>query len=129
LALFLHEIVGLQFPGCNLNKTWKQLNYWGILEVNSEQLQRLLQYICEEGRICPQQNKWHELWEMLPEKQRVSNGWEPPLPLILADWDNTTGRQKMLRLKLHIQYAAKKGILDRIEKFIKGLSHDEWHTI
>jgi hypothetical protein len=99
-----------------------------VLAVKNEQLQDLLKFICEEGRICPQQNKWHELWEMLPDKHRVSNGWDPPLPLILADWDNTTARQKMMRLKLHIQYAANKGILDRIEEFIKSLKRNEWHT-
>ena len=96
--------------------------------MNNEQLQDLLEFICKEGRICPQQNKWHELWEMLPDKQRVPHGWDPPLPLILTDWDNSTARQKMMRLKLHIQYAANKGILDRIEEFIKSLKRDEWHT-
>jgi hypothetical protein len=96
--------------------------------VSSQQLQRLLQYICEEGRICPQQNKWHELWELLPDKQRISTGWDPPLPLILSEWDSTTGHQKMVRLKLQINYAAQKGILDRIEKFLKSLKRDEWHT-
>jgi len=102
---------------------------WGVLEVNNEQLQGILKYISEEGRICPQQNKWHELWEMLPDKQRHANGWNPPLPLILVDWDNSTARQKMMRFKLHIQYAAHKGILDRIEAFIKALKCEEWHTI
>jgi hypothetical protein len=45
-----------------------------------------------------------------------------------ATWDrgNTTDRQKMLRLKVHIQYAAEKGVLDLIEKFIKDLKRDQW---
>jgi hypothetical protein len=97
--------------------------------MKSKQLQRLLCYIREEGRICPQQNKWHEMWEMLPDKRRLSKGWDPPLPLILWDWDNTTNRQKMLRLKVQIQYAAEKGVIDDIEKFLRNLKRAEWHLL
>jgi len=109
-------------------KSGTKRNTWGAFAVSSEKLQSLLQYIRAEGRICPQQNKWHELWEMLPDKRRVSHGWDPPLPLILAEWNTTTGHQKMVRLKQHINYADQKGILDRIEKFLKDLKRDEWHT-
>jgi hypothetical protein len=48
------------------------------------QLEELLHFVQSEGRICPESGKWHELWEMLPDKKRVGNGWQPPLPLILA---------------------------------------------
>ena len=95
---------------------------------NCEQLTLLLQYIIEEGRICPQQNKWHELWEMLPNKKRKDFGWTPPLPLIFDQWDKTTDLEKMLRFKQHIQYAAEKDILNLVERFIKGLTQAEWHT-
>jgi hypothetical protein len=63
--------------------------------LNSEQLQELLQYVKDEGRICPEPGKWHELWEMLPERHRVCSGWKPPLPLILAAWDHTTVLKKI----------------------------------
>ncbi len=42
-------------------------------------------------------------------KIRVGSGWNPPLPLILAAWDHTTGLEKLLRLKQHIEYATEKG--------------------
>jgi hypothetical protein len=92
-----------------------------------DKLKRLFQYIIEEGRICPQPNKWHELWEMLPDKYRDDEGWKPPLPLILDQWDNTTGHEKTLRLKQHILYAAEKELLDSVEKFIKGLTTEDWY--
>lgn len=93
-----------------------------------DRLHLLLQYICAEGRVCPQQNKWHELWEMLPDRYRGDDDWNPPLPLIFDQWDNTTVHEKMQRFKDHIQYAAEKDLLGRVEKYIKGLAPDEWHT-
>jgi hypothetical protein len=38
------------------------------------------------NRVCPQPQKWSELYELLPNKRRKGNGWEPSLPLILAAW-------------------------------------------
>lgn len=97
--------------------------------MNNAQLQDLLQYVRDEGRICPQPGKWHELWEMLPDRHRVGSGWNPPLPLILAAWDHTTDLEKMLRLKQHIESAAEKGVFDLIDRFIRNLSPEEWHTL
>jgi len=91
------------------------------------QLEELLHFVQSEGRICPEPGKWHELWEMLPDKKRVGNGWQPPLPLILAAWDNTSGIEKMLRLRQHIEYAAEKGILNVVDQYLRRLSKDHWH--
>lgn len=92
------------------------------------QLQDLLQYVMDEGRICPEPGKWHELWQLLPDRHRVGSGWNPPLPLILAAWDHTNGLEKMLRLKQHIEYAAEKGVLDQVDQFLRSLPSEEWHT-
>lgn len=40
----------------------------------------------KNNRVCPQPVRWQELYEMLPDKKRIGNGWEPALPLILAAW-------------------------------------------
>jgi hypothetical protein len=97
--------------------------------LKNDKLNSLLRYICEDGRICPQQNKWHELWEMLPDKNGGGGYWHPPLPLIFDQWDITSDHEKMLRLKYHITYAAQKDLLDIVEKFIKSLTEDDWHTL
>lgn len=39
--------------------------------MSHDQLNELLKFVQDEGRICPKPGKWHELWEMLPDKQRV----------------------------------------------------------
>ena len=36
----------------------------GVPALNSIQLQELLQYVKDEGRICPEPSKWHELWQL-----------------------------------------------------------------
>ena len=125
MVLFLH-IMGCKSwdATCNICK-----NDLEVLMLSIDQLKSLLQYVCEEGRICPQPNKWHELWEMLPDKYRVDNGWSVPLPLILDQWENTTSLDKMIRLKQHIEYAAEKDLLDLVEKFLKGLTREDWHIL
>ena len=40
-------------------------------------------------RICLRPDPWNKLWELLPDRKRVGNGWEPALPLILAAWYET----------------------------------------
>ncbi len=64
---------------------------------------------------------------MLPDKKRVGSGWQPPLPLILAAWDNTSGIEKMLRFRQHIEYAAEKGILHVIDQYLRNLTSNDWH--
>lgn len=97
--------------------------------MSNEQLQGLLRFVQADGRICPQPGRWHELWEMLPDKRRVGYGWQPPLPLILAAWDFATGIEKMLRLRQHIEYAAEEGVLDLVDQFLRNLPQDDWYTV
>jgi hypothetical protein len=66
---------------------------------------------------------------MLPKKQRVGEGWDPPLPLILSAWGNTTDLEKMLRLKVHIEYAHENGVFQQVDAFLRSLPDDEWHRI
>ncbi|MCX7112834.1 MAG: hypothetical protein NTX45_22490 [Proteobacteria bacterium] len=94
----------------------------------TDKLGSLLSYVEADGRICPQPQRWNELWELLPNKERTGAGWKPPLPLILAAWWHTTDLEKMLRLKAHIEYAAKNGTIDEIDDFIRCLPQVDWHT-
>jgi hypothetical protein len=61
---------------------------------------------CEaHGRVSPQPQKWNELWELLPDRRRQGAGWEPPLPLILAAWHDSSDAEKRERLRLHLRWA------------------------
>lgn len=90
-------------------------------------LESLKEYVKDNNRVCPMPGKWHELWEMLPDKKRKgSGGWEPSLPLILAAWDDSPGLLKVMRLQEHIDYAEKHGDLEKVDAFLRLLTEEEW---
>jgi|GEM_PF-805369 len=87
----------------------------------------LLTYAREDGRICPQPQAWNQLFDLLPDKRRVGNGCEPPLPLILAAWDYSSDLEKRERFLLHIRWAAEHGALDPVNQFIRAIPPSGWH--
>lgn len=86
----------------------------------------LLEYVRTNGRVCPQPQRWVELWEMLPARRRLGSGWEPAPPLILAACWDTPAILKMLRLEEHIRHAEKHGALGVVEQFLRDLTEDQW---
>jgi hypothetical protein len=86
----------------------------------------LKEYVQSERRVCPQPQRWNELWEMLPERRRVGSGWEPPLPLILGAWWHTSALETMLRLQEQLDYAEGHGALTQVEAFLRSLAEAEW---
>jgi len=97
-------------------------------QINDERLTALFAYVTENGRICPQPQRWDELWKMLPNRQQNPNGgWIPPLPLILGAWHYTTGVEKILRLREHIDYAFENGVFEEIDRFLRNLPESDWH--
>jgi hypothetical protein len=91
-----------------------------------DKLKDLLEYVKAEGRICPNPQEWNALWEMLPDKEQGSSGWEPPVPLILSAWWDSPYLEKILRLDIHIHYAVAHGMLDEIDTYLRGLLPDQW---
>jgi len=89
---------------------------------------KLINYINENNRVCPQPQAWNKLWEKLKDKERVgSAGWNPSVPLILAAWWDSSDSSKKHRLVEHINWAEQKDQLDEIAKFIYILAEEEWH--
>lgn len=84
-------------------------------------LAALLAFVQSEGRVCPVQ--WGTMWDMLPGRQDAG---APALPLILGGW-GSSDEEKIERLRDHIIYAAKKGVLARVEGFLRGLPADGWN--
>lgn len=90
-------------------------------------LSEVIQEIEKDGRICPQPDKWHKLWEMLPNKKRKGAGWEPPLPLILAAWYDAPIILKKIRIQEHIKWAETHGMLEDVYNFLKSLKPEDWY--
>tara|TARA_Y100001934_G_scaffold260783_1_gene333416 strand:- start:2044 stop:2340 length:297 start_codon:yes stop_codon:yes gene_type:complete len=88
----------------------------------------LLARILVNGRVCPKPQKWNELWELLPNRERrAEGGWNPPLPLILAAWWDASNYEKASRLKAHIDWASKHDCMEQVEEFLINLTEEDWH--
>jgi len=89
-------------------------------------LKQTLREAQKNNRICPQPQKWNELYKLLPNKKRKGSGWEPSVPLILAAWWDTPDISKMLRLREHLEWAGKHDCLGEIYQFLKNLDEKDW---
>ena len=101
----------------------------GVLRVDMTTLEEVLVEVQKNNRVCPHPQRWQQLFNMLPDKQRKGAGWEPSLPIILAaSWD-TPAISKMLRLREHIEWAASHGCLEEVSLYLRELPEDQWHHI
>jgi hypothetical protein len=89
----------------------------------------LLAFARADGRVCPQPQPWHALWEMLPRSEGIGGDSKPPLPLILGAWWCASALEKQLRLHEHIEYATQHGALETVDSFLRGLAQEEWHRL
>lgn len=90
-----------------------------------ESFDELWSYCCANDRVVPKD--WNKLYKKLAYKRQIaSGGWEPPLPLILAAWHETSPLEKQLRFKEHIEWASNQAQLDEIGKYLRSLDEDDW---
>src|ERR1043166_9218232 len=90
-----------------------------------EMLSALLEYVRQNGRVCPMPDRWNVLWKMLPGRRQVGGGSQPPRPLILAAW-YTAALLRMIRLEEHIRYADAHGVLVKVDRYLRRLPEREW---
>jgi len=87
------------------------------------QLTSLEQFCRSDGRVCPLPVYWVRLWEMIA---KASPDKEPPLPLILAAWNETTHLDKMVRLVEQLEHAEKNGTLGAVDSYLRELPLSRW---
>ena len=98
-----------------------------VLKMAGKDIENLIKYCAENGRICPDPDSWNLLWKKLKnKKQKPSGGWVPSLPLILAAWWNTSTEQKKERFHEHLKWAEDHGQLEEITNFVLELNEDDW---
>jgi hypothetical protein len=91
-------------------------------------LNDLMVEACRDRRVCPQPMLWNRLWELLPDRRRVGEGWEPPLPLILAAWWEPSDNEKRSRFHSHLRWASEYGAIKPVANLISNMNPDDWHT-
>jgi hypothetical protein len=82
----------------------------------------------KDGRVCPQPMVWNRLWELLPDRQRKGAGWEPPPPLILAAWWETSDYAKRERFHLHLRWPSEHGAAEAVAKLLSDMKPEDWYT-
>ena len=94
---------------------------------NTETFDSLWTYCEENNRLVLAPPEWADLHGMLANRQqKLSGGWEPSAPLILAAWHCTMPIEKHLRFKEHIQWAADHNQLEEVGAFLRSLTEDRW---
>lgn len=93
---------------------------------NPETFESLWAYCSANNKVIPRD--WTKFYNMLAnKKQKPSGGWEPPLPLILAAWDETTPLDKQLRFHEHIEWVRDQGQLEDIGHYLRSLDEAAWY--
>jgi len=95
----------------------------------NETLPSLLEHVQANGRVCPLPDHWQRIWEMLPDRRQVGASYDPPPPLILGGWSYSSNLDKILRLRTHIEWAARHGVLDTVGAALRALAENEWHHL
>ncbi len=96
-----------------------------MTQANEKIFTALLEYRQSQKRACPMPPEWNQLWEMLPEKDRVGAGWTPSPPLILAAWEEPAVL-KIMRLKEHFEWTNEHDALTAANSFLRGLPEGRW---
>ena len=87
----------------------------------------LLEFVRENGRICPLPGAWQQLYAMLPNKMRSGNKMIPGEPYVGAAWQGTNDTDKMLLLVDHIEWAKKNGVFPEVNSFLRSLPEKDWY--
>lgn len=90
--------------------------------VNVESTLALVQ---KNDRVCPRPIHWVKLYRLLPGRHETPQGRVPPPPL-LETGENAPALLKILRLKEHIRWAAERGALAEVHRFLEQLREEDW---
>jgi hypothetical protein len=94
-------------------------------QADGDKLAALIEYVEAQG-WCPMPDPWNRLWEMLLARARECGAPLPGPPLILAAWREAPPLMKRVRLLDQLEWAAEYGLLDEVDRFLRGLPVHEW---
>ncbi len=79
------------------------------------------------GRVCPRQEVWLRLYELLPGKRTHGPVWQPSPPVSQEAWEVSSAVAKRLVLREQLEWAARRKALPQILAFLIGLGEGDWH--
>ncbi|MGZ5181879.1 MAG: hypothetical protein ACXWC2_15460 [Ramlibacter sp.] len=78
------------------------------------------------NRACPLPARWAELHALLPAHDTRGGALQAPPPIDGPAWDQVSPMQKRLRVRDHIEWADRGGVLREVHDFLARLPEDEW---
>ena len=78
------------------------------------------------NRACPLPGPWTQLHALLPAHSARGRALAPPPPIDGPAWDQVSPMQKRLRVRDHIEWADRAGVLREVHEFLARLPEEEW---
>jgi hypothetical protein len=99
---------------------------------HADRIGALLAFVQDDERVCPRPIEWNKLYDLIGGKRTDLQNpwrvvWDPAPPLILSAWGYSSDANKALRLREHIEWAARNSRLDVAENFLRQLPPEAWH--
>jgi|SaaInlV_120m_DNA_4_1040238.scaffolds.fasta_scaffold07283_2 hypothetical protein len=99
----------------------------GVVLKDLMALQELLDYCQSKGRICLNPNEWEGMFNRFRLHKNFSTKTIPN-PLVLSGWTYSDNDRKRLVFLIHIYWAYRNDLLYWVDKYIKSINEDKWHT-
>jgi len=97
------------------------------MNLQPETFDSLWKYCTANNRLVPMPPNWADLFKLLKNtRQNHTDGWTPPLPLILAAWHHSLPIAKLLRFKEHLQWAENQNQLTEVGTYLRSLKEEQW---
>jgi len=96
-------------------------------EKDEKALDALLAFVRDEARVCPRPMEWQAFWKSPPNVRAIPGGWEPPAPLVLAGWWDSSNEDRAQRLEEHIRWAVEHNAFVAADQYLRRLPVKAWH--
>lgn len=90
------------------------------------ELDRFLNNLEKEGKICLEGSYWHEAFTIITSSNKRDNSILPN-PLILGGWSNSSDKEKKERFIIHLEYANKNDKWPELLEYFENLDDNAWY--
>lgn len=91
-------------------------------------LHELMAVVRKDNRVCPQQQRWQDFYQLL-EDLNEGGAPLPPPPLVGPAWASTPALAKRMCFREQVEWAAAHNCMIAACTFLKALPETDWHYI
>ncbi len=86
----------------------------------------LKKFIEDNNYICPNTNKWLELFHLLQVAPVHNKELNLEVPYLQDKWDTSSVSEKRARFYEQLEFGFKNGNMVEVDKFLRSLKDGEW---